>query len=144
MADKAIFITGAGSGIGQATARYFASKGWFIGLADVNSQGLDETAASLPAGQFSRHIMDVRDRDQWAAALADFVSASGGKFDVLFNNAGIGTGGQCAEICEASADENVLVGPASFTILYSAIDSQPGVGVTYQAESELVVTASCA
>jgi len=32
---KAIFITGAGSGIGQATARHFAAKGWFVGLAEA-------------------------------------------------------------------------------------------------------------
>jgi NAD(P)-dependent dehydrogenase (short-subunit alcohol dehydrogenase family) len=109
MANKAIFITGAGSGIGQATARYFASQGWFIGLADVNGHGLDETAASLPAGKFSRHIMDVRDRDQWAAALADFVVASGGVFDVLFNNAGIGTGGQFAEMPPEEADRLIAI-----------------------------------
>lgn len=109
MADKAIFITGAGSGIGQATACYFAEKGWFIGLADVNDHGLDETAARLPTGQFSRHIMDVRDRDQWAAALADFVGASGGKFDVLFNNAGIGTGGQFADMPPEEVDRLIAI-----------------------------------
>jgi NAD(P)-dependent dehydrogenase (short-subunit alcohol dehydrogenase family) len=45
---KAIFITGGGSGIGRATARHFASQGWFVGIADVNAQGIDETAALLP------------------------------------------------------------------------------------------------
>src|SRR3546814_5782947 len=40
---KAIFITGGGSGIGLATARHFAGQGWFVGLADVNAQGIDET-----------------------------------------------------------------------------------------------------
>jgi NADP-dependent 3-hydroxy acid dehydrogenase YdfG len=109
VAQKAIFITGAGSGIGQATARYFASQGWFIGLADVNSQGLDETASSLPSGKFSKHIMDVRDRDQWAVALRDFHSASGGAFDVLFNNAGIGTGGQFADLPADEADRLIAI-----------------------------------
>src|SRR3989344_8534354 len=93
MSRKAIFITGGGSGIGRATARHFASQGWFVGIADVNAQGIDETAALLPEGASSRHIMDVRDRDQWAAALADFARASGDRLDVLFNNDGIGNGG---------------------------------------------------
>ena len=45
---KAIFITGGGSGIGRATAQLFAARGWFVGIADVNAQGIDETAALLP------------------------------------------------------------------------------------------------
>ncbi|MEY4270762.1 MAG: hypothetical protein RLZZ58_1978, partial [Pseudomonadota bacterium] len=74
---KAIFITGGGSGIGRAVAVHFAAQGWFVGLA--------ETAALVPAGQSSNHVMNVVDRDQWAAALADFAVASGGRMDVLFN-----------------------------------------------------------
>ncbi len=36
---KSIFITGAASGIGRATALLFAGKGWFVGAFDVNAQG---------------------------------------------------------------------------------------------------------
>ena len=46
--QKSIFVTGAGSGIGRATAKLFADRGWFVGLFDVNQAGLDETAAMLP------------------------------------------------------------------------------------------------
>lgn len=91
--QKAIFITGGGSGIGRATAQLFAAKGWLVGLADINAAGLAETAALLPAGMSTTHVMDVRDRDAWEAALADFAKVSGGRLDVLFSNAGIGTGG---------------------------------------------------
>src|SRR3546814_8170679 len=69
MARKAIFITGGGSGIGRAVARHFVGQSWFVGIADVNRAGIDETAALLPEGASSRHVMDVRDRDQWQAAL---------------------------------------------------------------------------
>jgi NAD(P)-dependent dehydrogenase (short-subunit alcohol dehydrogenase family) len=92
-ARKAIFITGGASGIGRATAKLFASRGWFVGLADVNEAGLIETAALLPKGQSSTHVMDVRNRGQWEKALADFWKASGGRLDILFNNAGIARGG---------------------------------------------------
>lgn len=90
---KAIFITGGASGIGRATARMFAGKGWFVGIADVNVAGMAETAALLPAGMSSQHRLDVREREQWTRALGEFAVHSGGRMDCLFNNAGIGSGG---------------------------------------------------
>ncbi|MES2442823.1 MAG: SDR family oxidoreductase [Pseudomonadota bacterium] len=93
MAAKAIFITGGASGIGQATAKYFAAQGWFVGLADVNAAGLEATAAMLPPGMAVTYLMDVRDRGRWTDVLTEFTAASGGRLDVLFNNAGIAVGG---------------------------------------------------
>ncbi len=104
---KAIFITGGASGIGRATARLFASRGWFVGLADVNKPGLVETAALLPQGQSSTHVMDVRERAQWETALAEFWAASGGRLDILFNNAGIARGGRFEAV--SPEDHDLLV-----------------------------------
>ena len=106
---KAIFITGGGSGIGRAVAVYFANKGWFVGLADVNVKGLEETAALLPVGQSSIHVMDVTDRTQWSVALADFAKISGGRLDVLFNNAGLGYGGEFPDLAPERADRLIAV-----------------------------------
>jgi NADP-dependent 3-hydroxy acid dehydrogenase YdfG len=103
-ARKAIFITGGGSGIGRATAILFAAKGWFVGLADVSEGGMAQTATLLPAGQSSVHLMDVRDRAAWKAALAEFWLASGARLDVLFNNAGIARGGLFEDVSDVDHD----------------------------------------
>lgn len=86
---KAIFVTGGGSGIGRAIARYFGDKGWFVGLGDVDAQGMEDTLALIPGGFKYAHKFDVRDRDAWDVALQAFETAAGGRIDVAANNAGI-------------------------------------------------------
>jgi NADP-dependent 3-hydroxy acid dehydrogenase YdfG len=108
MAAKAAFITGGASGIGRAVALDLAARGWRVGLADINAAGLEATRAMLPEGMATTHVMDVRDRDQWKAALAEFAEASGGRLDFLFNNAGVAVGGQL----ETMSDEDVERGLA--------------------------------
>lgn len=82
-----IFITGAGSGIGRATAELFASNGWRIGLADRNVAAVEALAAALGPNA-SAHEVEVLDRVQLSAALERFC-APAGKLAVLFNSAGI-------------------------------------------------------
>jgi NAD(P)-dependent dehydrogenase (short-subunit alcohol dehydrogenase family) len=115
---KSIFITGAASGLGREVARFFAGKGWFVGLADVNDAGTAETAAMLPAGQSSSHHLDVTDRGQWTTELADFVTHTSGTIDVLFNNAGIGAGGPIPEMSDADIDRMIAI---NFTGVVSGI-----------------------
>ena len=104
---QTIFITGGGSGIGRATAILFAARGWRIGLADVDTAGLAATKALLPAGMAETYVMDVRDRDAWVEALGAFTG--GGGLDVLFNNAGIGSGGPLALTSFAEIDRVIAI-----------------------------------
>lgn len=86
---KSIFITGASAGIGKATALLFAGKGWFVGIADVNAAGLEELKKNSKGKIGYAAVLDVTDANAVSSTLKDFSAASGGKMDVLFNNAGI-------------------------------------------------------
>jgi len=83
-------VTGAGSGIGRATAVELARRGAGLALVDVDRAGMDETAAQIEALDrgVSRHEIDVSDR-QRMAALPDEVVAAHGAVDVVVNNAGV-------------------------------------------------------
>ncbi len=98
MPRKSIFVTGGASGIGKAVAQHFANQGWYVGLADIDMQGLADAATLFPVDQCSTYKLDVRDRKQWQKALADFWTAADGRLDVLFNNAGVAHGGNFAEV----------------------------------------------
>ncbi|RYY47938.1 MAG: SDR family oxidoreductase [Sphingomonadales bacterium] len=106
---KAAFITGGASGIGQAVAKDLAARGWRIGLADINAAGLEATRAMLPDGMATTHVMDVRDREQWRRALAEFSEASGGRLDFLFNNAGIAVGGELGTMSDEDVDRGLAI-----------------------------------
>ncbi|MGH6997012.1 MAG: SDR family NAD(P)-dependent oxidoreductase, partial [Phenylobacterium sp.] len=94
---RSIFITGAASGMGRETARLFAAQGWFVGGYDVNAAGLASLQQELGPENCIVSPLDVTDRDDYRAAIAAFGEATGGKMDLLYNNAGIGRGGPFAE-----------------------------------------------
>jgi NAD(P)-dependent dehydrogenase (short-subunit alcohol dehydrogenase family) len=82
------FITGAASGIGRATARLFAARGWRVGLADRDAAGLATLAAELGPEAAESFCFDVTD----AAALGEALQRFGGDegvLDLLVNNAGV-------------------------------------------------------
>lgn len=92
--DRLALITGAGSGIGRATALHLASLGTRLVLCDRNADGLEETAARLAGHSRSLHL-DTVDVSDWGAmqAFADRVHKEIGDVDILVNNAGVGTAG---------------------------------------------------
>lgn len=107
--EKAIFITGGASGIGLAVAQLFAARGWRVGLADINADGLALARATLPDALTSTYVMDVRDPAQWRDALDGFAAVSGGRLDVMLNNAGIAVGGPIATATEAEIERIVSI-----------------------------------
>ena len=85
--SKTILITGAGAGIGAATARLFVAHGWRVGLYDRDEAAVQQLAAQL-GSQARAGRLDVTRQSDWELALADFM-AWAGQMDVLLNNAGI-------------------------------------------------------
>ena len=83
---QTIIITGAGSGIGRATAHRFLAEGWNVGLIGRRAETLAETAGDHPAALVLP--CDVTVPDQVEAAFAQ-AAAAFGRVDVLFNNAGM-------------------------------------------------------
>ena len=83
---KTILITGAGSGIGRATAQTFLAAGWNVGLIGRRADALADTAAGNPAALVLR--CDVTQEAEVQAAFAKAASRFG-HLDALFNNAGM-------------------------------------------------------
>ncbi|MFN7223199.1 MAG: SDR family oxidoreductase [Paracoccaceae bacterium] len=112
MAQRNILITGAGSGIGRATARGFLAAGWRVGLLGRRADALRETADGqdaliLPA--------DVTNPEQVDAAFAKVV-AEWGRLDVLFNNAGMSLKG--APIDEIAVEDWLALSGVNITGMF--------------------------
>ncbi|MCW2567557.1 MAG: short-chain dehydrogenase/reductase [Mycobacterium sp.] len=78
---NSVLVTGAGHGIGRATAELFLARGWRVGAYDVDTAALD----GLPGAVTGE--LDVRDHGAWNTRLAEFCGDGG--LDVLVNNAGV-------------------------------------------------------
>ena len=97
MEEKSIFITGAASGIGRATATLFHEKGWFVGCYDVDKTALQELHQALRDRCLTSYL-DVRNKEAFDAAIAAFSEHTDGHLDVMHNNAGITVGGYFDEM----------------------------------------------
>ena len=91
--DKAVLITGGGSGIGLAAARLFLEQGARVAITGRNPDKLRRAAESLGASRVLHHAADIGDADQ-VRALADRVLQAFGGLDVLVNNAGLNIKGR--------------------------------------------------
>ncbi|MBC2716155.1 MAG: SDR family oxidoreductase [Desulfobacteraceae bacterium] len=89
MNKKTILITGAASGIGRETALFFAKKKWFVGIFDVNEDGLKSLSDEIGKENCFTQVMEVTDPQSVKTGIEAFAQQTGGKLNVLLNNAGI-------------------------------------------------------
>ena len=92
VAGKTAFLTGAGSGIGFATARALGAEGARVVLADIDFERVEKAAASLrDQGLEAMAVrLDVASPASWAEAKV--AAAAFGPVSILFSNAGVGGG----------------------------------------------------
>jgi NAD(P)-dependent dehydrogenase (short-subunit alcohol dehydrogenase family) len=88
LSGKVAIITGAGSGIGAATARRFVADGAKVVMNDIDENNLQQTAGTLPAKSVKVCPGDVTIIND-VKRMIDTALAFGGKIDILVNSAGI-------------------------------------------------------
>jgi NAD(P)-dependent dehydrogenase (short-subunit alcohol dehydrogenase family) len=107
---KVALISGAGSGIGRATAQLFAAEGAAVAVLDLRAEAADETVAKIVAdgGRAVSLVANVALADEVEAAVATAVSALG-RLDVVYNNAGVDSKGSVADATEDDWDRAFAV-----------------------------------
>jgi NAD(P)-dependent dehydrogenase (short-subunit alcohol dehydrogenase family) len=105
LTHKSALVTGAGSGIGAATAEIFARAGARVFVTDLDeTSGRATVERIVAAGGVSEFFrLDIADETQ-CAAVASAVLAAAGRLDALVNNAGIGHVGTMANTTAADLD----------------------------------------
>ena len=87
LSGKIALVTGAASGLGEATARLMAAEGATVLVADINREAGERVAAGI-GGSAEFTLLDVTREDAWQACIAAIVERHGG-LDILVNNAGV-------------------------------------------------------
>ena len=88
--NKVALVTGAGSGLGAATATRFAEEGAHVFLTDINLDSVGNVASTIRAagGGATARRQDVTDETDWDVLMQEIIAAKG-QLDILVNNAGI-------------------------------------------------------
>jgi 3-oxoacyl-[acyl-carrier protein] reductase len=110
LVDKVSIITGAGSGIGHATAAKFAREGAKVAVCDINEASAHKVAKEInDAGGEAVHFhVDVTDKES-IARMVEGVMARWGRIDTLVNNAGIVQDAQLRKMTDDQFDSVIDV-----------------------------------
>ncbi|MFJ4688749.1 SDR family NAD(P)-dependent oxidoreductase [Streptomyces sp. NPDC088789] len=141
-ADRAVLVTGGGSGIGRTIALAFAAEGARVVVAGRGRAALEETVALVreTGGTAVAQVADVA-RAEDVAALVDTVVKHFGSLDVAVNNAGVFQGGPLADLAEENwrrtVDINLTGVFLAMTAQIRRMRSQPGGGAIVNVSSNL-------
>lgn len=136
LATRVAIVTGAGSGIGKATAKRLVAEGACVVAADLNAESAAQTVEELGNADVAVSVgVDVSDEAQVAAALDAAVLAFGG-VDLVVNNAGLSVSKSLLETTAADWDRmHTVMSRGSFLVSRAAarimIDQKLGGDIVY-------------
>jgi NAD(P)-dependent dehydrogenase (short-subunit alcohol dehydrogenase family) len=139
---KVAIVTGAASGIGRAIASALAARGASVVFADVDEVGAQRASEQLhagPPGRASSAALDVRDADA-VTELVQRTAKEHGHLDLMFNNAGIGIGGEVSEMTLAHFERAIDVNLRG--VVHGVLAAYPV--MAHQGRGHIVNTASLA
>jgi NAD(P)-dependent dehydrogenase (short-subunit alcohol dehydrogenase family) len=110
VAGRVAIVTGAASGIGEASAIRLAEEGAAVVCADINGEGANKVAAAIVAsgGRAIGYAIDISDSAQCDAIVAKAVELYGA-VDILVNNAGVNLPGVFHEVTNATIEKTLSV-----------------------------------
>lgn len=123
--DLVAIVTGAASGIGEASAIRLAEEGAKVVCADVNGEGAEKTAQKIVAmgGIANSYIIDISDSAQCDACASDTLSRYGA-IDILVNNAGVNLPGVFHEVSNETIQKTLQINVAGAMYLSRAVIPQ--------------------
>lgn len=108
--DKVSIITGAGNGIGEATAKKFANEGAIVAVCDIDAEKIDKVVGEINSSGSKAigYKVDITNKDEIANLVDDLITKHH-RIDVLVNNAGIISDAQLHKMTDVQFDKVIDV-----------------------------------